>query len=100
MIYELAYLFVALVAGIAIGMFYFGGLWWTVQRLPTMRQPALLATVSFLGRTFVSTLVFFLMMAGSWQRLLVSVLGFLVFRTFMVYRRRPERIASEVRKGV
>jgi F1F0 ATPase subunit 2 len=100
MTYELPHLLLAFVGGVAIGIFYFGGLWWTVERLPRAQKPALLATVSFLGRTFVSIFAFFLMMAGSWQRLLVSVLGFLVVRTFMVYRRRPERTASEVRKGV
>jgi F1F0 ATPase subunit 2 len=93
-------LVLALVAGVAIGIFYFGGLWWTVQRLTTARQAALLATASFLGRTFVSTFAFFMVMGGSWQRLVVSVLGFVTVRSLLVRHWRPVRTTTEVRKGV
>jgi F1F0 ATPase subunit 2 len=97
---DLPHLLLAFAAGVSIGIFYFGGLWWTVQRLTMARQPALLTAASFLGRTFVSTFAFYLVMGGSWQRLLVSVLGFIVVRTFLVRRRRPVTATWETRRGV
>lgn len=85
---SIVYLFVALMAGIGIGLFYFGGLWVTVQRLPTTRHPALWTLGSFMGRTGLSLLGFYLTMGGRWERLLVCLFGFLVARHFLVPRWR------------
>jgi F1F0 ATPase subunit 2 len=87
--YELPHLILAFIAGIAIGIFYFAGLWWTVQRLPSTQRPALLPVASFIGRTFVTALAFYLVMDGSWQRLLVSLLGFVVARALLTRRLKP-----------
>ena len=82
------YLFVVFVAGIGIGLFYFGGLWVTVKRLPTTRHPALLTLGSSMGRTGLSLLGFYVAMGGRWERLLVCLIGFLVARHFSVHRWR------------
>jgi F1F0 ATPase subunit 2 len=76
----------ALLAGIALGLFYFGGLWLTVQRLPTIRHPALLMLGSFFLRTLVALLGFYVVMSGSWARLLVCLAGFLTIRTLLASR--------------
>jgi len=76
----------ALLAGIGLGLFYFGGLWLTVQRLPTIRHPALLMLGSFLMRTLVALLGFYVVMNGSWARLLVCLAGFLAIRTLLASR--------------
>ncbi|PJF27435.1 MAG: hypothetical protein CUN53_04065 [Phototrophicales bacterium] len=36
---------IALMGGMALGAVVFGGLWWTVRRLPTAKSPALLPDV-------------------------------------------------------
>ncbi|MGE0681909.1 MAG: ATP synthase subunit I [Candidatus Binatia bacterium] len=76
----------ALLAGIGLGLFYFGGLWLTVQRLPMIRHPALLMLGSFFMRTLVALLGFYVVMSGSWARLLVCFAGFLAIRTLLASR--------------
>jgi len=79
----------AFVIGIGLGILFFGGLWWTVQRLPTASWPALLALGSFWGRTAVCGAGFYLVMDGHWARLSACFLGFLGARTILVRHWRP-----------
>jgi F1F0 ATPase subunit 2 len=80
---------VALVAGLGLGLFYFGGLWLTIRRLPTSRHPALLTLGSFVGRLLVTLLGFYVVTGGRWELLLSSLVGFLVMRTILVYQWGP-----------
>ena len=82
------YLSLVFMAGIGIGLFYFGGLWVTVRRLPTTRHPGLWTLGSFMGRTGLSLLGFYVAMGGRWERLLVCLFGFLLGRHFLVRRWR------------
>jgi F1F0 ATPase subunit 2 len=43
--------------GGAVGLVFFGGLWWTTQRLTTSSHPGLLMSVSLLGRLGVLAVV-------------------------------------------
>ena len=81
-------------AGIILGLFYFGGLWITVQRLPTARHPALLTMGSFLGRTAVTLGGFYLVMAGSLGNLLACLVGFLLARQISVRRAGSMKIVE------
>ena len=83
------HILLAFFVGLGIGLFYFGGLWWTVLRLPAAERRGLWAMGSFLVRTFVSLFGFYLVMDGRWERLLVSLLGFLIARAILVRRLRP-----------
>jgi len=80
MILSLADLGAAVLAGAAIGIFYFGGLLLTVRKVKTARRAGKLLAVSFVLRTGITALAFVLVMAGSWERLLSCLLGFLVAR--------------------
>jgi F1F0 ATPase subunit 2 len=82
-------LFLAFVVGIAVGLFYFGGLWVTVRRLSRSRHPGLLMLISLIVRFGVTLGAFYLVMAGRWERLLVCVAGFLVVRIVLVRRWGP-----------
>ncbi|MCK4391050.1 MAG: ATP synthase subunit I [Desulfobacterales bacterium] len=75
---------IAFTAGIGLGVFYFGGLWLTVRRLPTARRPALLSLLSFFGRLGVVLFGFYLVMGPRWERLLVCLLAFLGTRVVLV----------------
>lgn len=81
-------LMVAFLVGMGAGAFYFGGLWWTVRRLPSAGQPALLTFGSFVVRTGVSLTAFYIASGGHWERILISVLGFVVMRGILVHRVR------------
>lgn len=75
---------VALATGTALGLFYFGGLWLTVNRLNKSSQPALLSLASFFVRTAVVLSGFYYVMEGRLVRLLVAMAGFLIVRVFLV----------------
>jgi F1F0 ATPase subunit 2 len=88
-------LILSFLAGSLLGAFFFGGLWWTVQRLPESRSPALLALASFVIRTAAVLGVFYLIISGfsetAWPRLAAALVGFILLRVITVSRVRPQR---------
>ena len=84
-------LILAFATGIALGGWFFGGLWVTVRRIPTTASPALLAFGSFWLRLAVCAIGFYVVMGGQWERLLVCLCGFLSMRHVLVRHWRPER---------
>jgi F1F0 ATPase subunit 2 len=95
---QVIFLFLAFLAGLALGLVYFGGLWLTVQRLPTSRRPGLLAALSLFLRLGFVLGGFYLVMGGRWQRLLACLGGFLLLRALSVRRLGP-RVKSPTPKG-
>jgi F1F0 ATPase subunit 2 len=75
----------ALVAGGLLGVIFFGGLWWTVRQGVLSQQPAIWFSGSLLLRTIIVLAGFYFVSGGHWQRLLVSLLGFIMAR-FIVTR--------------
>jgi F1F0 ATPase subunit 2 len=93
---DLPFLLVSIVAGFVLGLLYFWTLWLTAQRLPTSKQPAMLMFGSYFGRTFVLLGSFYLLMDGSWLRLILMLLGFIAARMIMVRRKGQVTVAEEV----
>ncbi len=81
---DYASLALALLAGAALGGFFFGGLWLTVRKMESTRNPTLLLLGSFLGRTLITLAGFFLIAGGRWERLMVAVVGFVIVRLVLV----------------
>lgn len=77
---ELLILAFALVAGGVLGAVFFGGLWWTVVRAVSSKQPALWFLCSMLLRTGIVLSGFYFVSGGDWKRLLASLLGFILAR--------------------
>ena len=69
-----------LLAGAALGVFFYIGLWFTVRSLLTARHPTLLTLGSFWIRTLVVLAGFLLVMKGRWQYALTCVAGFVMGR--------------------
>jgi len=84
----------AFLVGMGTGIVYFGGLWWTVRQLPFVRQPGLLTMGSFLVRTGISLTAFYLASEGHWERILISLLGFIIIRGFLV--RRIQHLSTRI----
>lgn len=80
----------ALIAGILLGLFFFGGLWWTVRKGVAAKHIALWFFGSLLLRSGVVMLVFYFVMGDSWQRMLAGLLGFVIARV-LVTRITQER---------
>ena len=81
----------ACVAGGLLGAFFFGGLWWTVRKGVTSKQPSLWFLCSSLLRTGVVLFGFYFVSAQQWQRLLLCLLGFVAVRFAVTWLTRlPE----------
>jgi F1F0 ATPase subunit 2 len=72
-------------AGVLLGVFFFGGLWWTVRRGLLSKRPASLFLGSLLLRTSIILAGFYAVSGGHWDRLLACLLGFVIAR-FLVTR--------------
>jgi F1F0 ATPase subunit 2 len=69
-----------LLAGIGLGAFFFGGLWWTVRQGVSSKHPALWFFGSLLLRTGIVVLGFYFVLGDDSRRLLAGLLGFIVAR--------------------
>jgi len=70
--------------GVLIGLLFFTSLRWTIQRLYTAQRPVLFMLTSFILRTAIALVGFYLVAGGSWQRLLLAAVGFLIGRVVIV----------------
>ena len=74
----------ALLAGALLGVLFFGGLWWTVQKGLASETPALWFLGSLVLRTGLTLSGFYLIAQGDWSRFVACVLGFLIARVIVV----------------
>ncbi len=72
--------------GAILGLFYFYGLWFTLRRLPGSKQPALLSLGSFLGRSAICILGFYLILGSGLEALISSVIGFILVKVVLINR--------------
>jgi len=84
-------------AGMVLGLWFFGGLKITVERLPSVRRPELLAIGSFVVRTGATLFGFYTVMGGQWERLVACVVGFLLMRKLLVWRWQPRGTRLPIR---
>ncbi len=69
-----------LFAGILLGTFFFGGLWWTIRSRSPSQWSGLLFSASFLLRMVVTVTGFYLVSHGEWRKLMACLVGFLLAR--------------------
>jgi len=79
----------ALVAGLLLGTIFFGGLWWTVRKGLSSKQPALWFFGSSLLRTGTALVGFYFASGGHWERLLICLVGFVIARRIVMRLTRP-----------
>lgn len=100
---EIVALLLALVTGALLGLIFFGGLWWTVQKGFASKQPALWFFSSFLLRMGIVLAGFYAVGRDDWERLLVCLVGFLLARLVITWVtqtiEKPTRLAQEVSHG-
>jgi F1F0 ATPase subunit 2 len=70
-------------AGLGLGVVYFGGLWLTVRALRTSWHPAALAFGSFWMRTALVVAGFAFLAANGWQDAIVCLAGFVFARPLL-----------------
>jgi F1F0 ATPase subunit 2 len=75
----------AFVTGVLLGTFFYGGLWWTIQKGVSSKQPALLFTGSLAVRTIITLAGFYFVSRGDWHRLLGCLVGFVTARLLVTW---------------
>lgn len=86
----------ALLAGALLGLFFFGGLWWTIQKGLDSKTPALWFLGSALVRTGVTIAGFYYVSGEQWERLLACLLGFVAAR-FVLLRLKNAKEHSVIK---
>ena len=72
-------------AGLGIGIFFYGGLWLTVSRISSARRPGLLLAASSAARAALALVAMAVVSQGSAGRIMLWLLGFLIARP-LVFR--------------
>ncbi len=75
----------AFIAGIALGILFFGGLWFTVKKAVNAKIPALWIFCSFFLRISVILVGFYFIGSGNWVRLLTCLFGFIIARFIVIH---------------
>ncbi len=78
--HELTIWLVVTLVGVALGVAFYGGLWWTVRKGVGSRQPALWFLGSLLLRMVLVAGGLVLVGGGDWRRMLLCLLGIAIGR--------------------
>src|SRR5690606_11028124 len=89
-------LILSLVAGVFFGLLFFGGLWLTTKRLQRSKAPALFFLFSFILRTAVVLVGFYLVSAADLKRLALCLVGFVVAR-FITKFYLPKNVSQNLK---
>ncbi|MCK2184157.1 ATP synthase subunit I [Halomonas getboli] len=88
----------ALLAGVGLGAAFFGGLWWTVRRLPTVNHPAAWLLASLVLRfALVLAGLWWLVTEGGAEAGLAAALGLALARWALVRRLGPRAPTGALR---
>ena len=76
---------IALLTGFILGIFFFGGLWYTLSKTLKFKSPAVWVLGSFFIRTGITLLGFYYISLGAWYHLVLALVGFMAGK-FVVMR--------------
>ncbi|MDY0235547.1 MAG: ATP synthase subunit I [Gudongella sp.] len=78
-------------AGIILGLLFFGGLYITIQKLETAKNPALIMILSFILRMVVLVISFYFISKSGYKEVLFALAGVILTRFVMTFRMRGEK---------
>ena len=81
---EIGPIILTLMAGFLLGLFFFGGLWWTTRRGVRSKSPALWFLGSWLIRLAITITGFYFISRDHGERVLICLAGFLVARIIIM----------------
>jgi len=82
-------LVLAWLAGLLLGAIFFGGLWWTVRKGVSSKQPAFWFFGSLLVRMSIALAGFYFVGVGHWERLVACLFGFVIARFVVTWFTGP-----------
>lgn len=93
---EVINLLPALFVGGVLGVIFFGGLWLTVRKGLGSKKAGLIFIGSFIVRMGIVLGGFYLIGAGDWRKMLVSLGGFLIARIVITRFTKKDAAAKNV----
>ena len=84
--------------GVASGVFYFGGLWWTVRAIVGPSRSVLLQLASLLLRTAATLAGFYWIGGGDARRLVACLAGFVLARAIVARWVRTPALSAPFRE--
>lgn len=97
---EFLSLALAMISGMLLGVVFFGGLWWTVNRGVVVKNAALWFLTSMLLRMSIVVLGFYFIMDNYWHRLITVLLGFILSRFLFLHFTRVAEQSAEPEKTI
>ena len=85
-------------AGMLLGIFFFGGLWWTIQKGLASKYAGLWFFGSLVVRTGVLLTGFILISNGHWERMIFCLIGFIMARFVVLRLKRANEQQFETTK--
>lgn len=82
---ETIYMILMFKAGLLLGIIFFAGLWFTVNKAISAKMPAVWFFTSLILRVGIVVAGFYFISTGGWQRLVISLAGFIVARILVTY---------------
>ncbi len=91
-------LILSLLTGVLLGTIFFGGLWWTIRKGISSKQPAPLFFFSLLLRTSIALTGFYVVARGDWRRVLACLVGFFLGRILVTWLTRTPIANTETKR--
>ncbi len=89
-------LILAWAGGLGLGVFFYGGLWWTIRKGVCSPRPALWFFVSLMLRMSIILAGFYFVSGGRGDRLVACLVGFVIARLIVVKVTRPASESSAI----
>jgi F1F0 ATPase subunit 2 len=96
---DVSTLLLAAIFGAAMGVFYYGGLWLTVQRLSRVKNPTFWSSLSLLIRVCVMLGLCYFFLDLLQVAALAAFVGFLVARTLLMGAVHKAAAVADQRRG-
>ena len=72
--------------GVCLGLFYFGGLWWTVSRVQNADRPVIVYMASLMVRGIVALVSLYLILQTGVVPVIAALIGMIAVRLVLVRR--------------
>ncbi|MCB0665531.1 MAG: hypothetical protein KDC80_06900 [Saprospiraceae bacterium] len=89
----MTYIFIA-IAGILLGVFFYGGLYFTTIRGLSAKHPVLWFIGSAFIRTTITLSVLYLIAGSDWKKMVICLIGFVASRPMMMKLTKEFRISG------
>ncbi len=91
---ELLLISLSLIAGLMLGILFFGGLWWTLQNY-SLSENSLTVISSSMIRLALLMLGLYFITAGDWKRALVALSGVIIGRVLVTHFIQAPKAAKD-----